>query len=48
MGRDAGSLREEHAQQGDLLELSVEQNMNEGKSFHYFKEALERLPYFQF
>jgi hypothetical protein len=48
MGRDAESLREEHTQHGDLLGLSVEENMNEGNSFHYFKETLERLPCFQF
>lgn len=33
---------------GDVFVLSCEENMNEGKSYTYFKEALERFPCFNF
>ena len=33
---------------GDVFILSCEENMNEGKTFFYFKEALEQFPCFNF
>jgi hypothetical protein len=46
--REQADLLKEHAEHGDILELSVEENMNEGKSYHYFREVLERLPCFEY
>ena len=33
---------------GDIFTLSCKENMNEGKSYTYFKEALQQLPCFDF
>jgi hypothetical protein len=46
--REQTALLKEHAEHGDILELSVEEDMNEGKSYHYFRKALERLPCFKY
>jgi hypothetical protein len=41
-------LRREAAMYGDIFTLSCKENMNEGKTYTYFKEALEQLPCFDF
>lgn len=45
---ERAALRKEHEKHGDIFELSTEENMNEGKSYHFFKEALNRLPCFMY
>lgn len=42
------TMRAEAAVHGDIFTLSCKENMNEGKSYTYFKEALQQLPCFDF
>lgn len=41
-------LKRETAMYGDIFILSCKENMNEGKTYTYFKEALEQFPCFDF
>lgn len=41
-------LNREAAMYGDIFILSCKENMNEGKTYTYFKEALEQFPCFDF
>jgi hypothetical protein len=46
--REHETMRAESAVHGDIFTLSCQENMNEGKSYTYFKEALQQLPCFDF
>jgi hypothetical protein len=46
--REHHILRTEAAMYGDIFTLSCTENMNRGKSYTYFKEALEYFPCFNF
>ncbi len=46
--REYTILQQEAAVYGDIFTLSCQENMNEGKSYTYFKEALQQLPCFDF
>ncbi len=46
--REHHILRTEAAMYGDIFTLSCKENMNEGKTYTYFKEALAQLPCFDF
>lgn len=45
---DGEIVMRESKSHGDVFILTCEENMNEGKTFHYFKEALEQFPCFSF
>jgi len=46
--REHDLMRAESAVHGDIFTLTCQENMNEGKSYTYFKEALQQLPCFDF
>ena len=46
--REYSILKREAAMYGDIFTLSCKENMNEGKTYTYFKEALEQFPCFDF
>jgi hypothetical protein len=46
--RENDTMRAEAALYGDVFTLTCQENMNEGKSYTYFKEALQQLPCFDF
>ena len=46
--REHTILQREAAMYGDIFTLSCPENMNRGKSYTYFKEALEQFPCFDF
>ncbi len=46
--REHTILKREAAMHGDIFTLSCTENMNSGKSYTYFKEALEQFPCFDF
>jgi Galactosyltransferase len=46
--REHETMRAESAVHGDVFTLTCQENMNEGKSYTYFKEALQQLPCFDF
>ena len=46
--REHETMRAESAMHGDIFTLTCEENMNDGKSYTYFKEALQQLPCFDF
>jgi hypothetical protein len=46
--KDHEIIARESLEYGDIFVLTCEENMNSGKSFFYFKEALEQLPCFDF
>jgi hypothetical protein len=46
--REHETMRADSAVHGDIFTLSCQENMNEGKSYTYFKEALQQLPCFDF
>jgi len=46
--REHTILQQEAAVYGDIFTLSCPENMNEGKTYTYFKEALEHFPCFDF
>lgn len=46
--REYSILQKEAAMYGDIFTLSCKENMNEGKTYTYFKEALEQFPCFDF
>lgn len=46
--REHSVLKRESAMYGDIFTLSCRENMNLGKSYTYFKEALDQFPCFDF
>ena len=43
-GQSRARVMREQAEHGDMLEVDCAENTNEGKTFYYFKAALERFP----
>ena len=46
--REHETMRVEASLYGDIFTLTCDENMNEGKTYIYFKETLQQLPYFDF
>lgn len=46
--KEYDTMHEEQRLHGDIFILSCEENMNEGKTYTYFKEALQMFPCFDF
>lgn len=46
--REHETMRVEASLYGDIFTLTCDENMNEGKTYIYFKEALQQLPCFDF